>query len=478
MTTAEILAACRRGDRGAEETLFHQYFSRLIGLARRRLPRGLGRRVDPEDVVLSAYRSFFVGLREGSGFASTETAADLWALLVTITRRKITKQARRHLAQRRSVKLETAEASPEVTDPGDPAEAAAILADEIDQLVATLGETDRQILVQLLEGVDSTEIARERGCSERTVRRSRERIDQAIALRREAHRQGNFLARPPSANRLETTGLTPTHRETDILLEQLVGKGGSAKVYRALDRTSGETVAVKFLRKDRWCDPRAVAALLREYQILRDLRHPGIVAIRGWGTTCAGAFFLVLEWVDGETLEAWHRRNPPLTEMLAAAASIAEALIEAHQRGILHGDLSPANILRNQDGRILLADFGFARWSDRRDDPRLRGGTSGFVAPEVLGSSFAENSPRQDVYGFSALLFWLLTGAALPGATSGSIDDEECRRRDAIRSSCGNRISEVLQQLILAGLARDPDQRPVGIGPYQDALRQELTRTI
>ena len=70
-TTAEILAACHQGHPGAAEDLFHQYFSRLIDLARRRLPRRLSRRIDAEDVVLSAYRSFFVRLRGDSAFPAT-----------------------------------------------------------------------------------------------------------------------------------------------------------------------------------------------------------------------------------------------------------------------------------------------------------------------------------------------------------------------------------------------------------------------
>lgn len=476
MTTAEILAACRRGDRRAEETLFHQYFSRLLGLTRRRLPPGLGRRVDPEDVVLSAYRSFFVGLRGEAGFAATETPEDLWALLCTITRRKIAKQARRHHARRRAVGQEHT-LGPEIADAiedGEAPEAAAILADELEQLVALLGKTDREILMRLLEGATSAEIAEERGCSERTVRRSRERIDQAIASRRDASSRRSRFFSPGSTGSSETAGLTPTHREADILLQELAGEGSFAKVYRALDRSFGKTAAVKFLRKDRWTDPRAVAALLREYQILQELRHPGIVAVHGWGTTRAGAVFLVLEWIDGETIETWVREPRSLKEILATATHVAEALIEAHHQRILHGDLSPANILRETSGQTLLTDFGFAHWSSEPDRPGLRGGTPGYLAPEVLDREAFPSDRRQDVYGFSALLLGLLGGK-----TSSACGDKPLRveqQIDQLRRTRGHELSPDLLELIGSGLESEPAARPAEIEPYLDALTRQLSR--
>lgn len=476
MTTTEILAACRRGDRQAEETLFHQYFSRLLGLTRRRLPPGLGRRVDPEDVVLSAYRSFFVGLRGEAGFTATETPEDLWALLCTITRRKMAKQAKRHHAGRRAVGQESslAQEFPDAIDDGEAPETAAILADEVEQLVATLGKTDRETLMRLLEGATSADIALERGCSERTVRRSRERIDEAIASRRDANLQRSRLFSPGSTGSSETAGLTQTHQETDILLQELAGEGSFAKVYRALDRISGETVAVKFLRKDRWSDHRAVAALLREYQILKELRHPGIVAVRGWGTTRAAAVFLVLEWIDGETVETWIRETRALKEILAAAAQVAGALITANHRGILHGDLSPANILHENSGRTRLTDFGFARWSSQPDLRHLHGGTDGYLPPEILRPEPFPVGPRQDVYGFSALLLRLLSSGTLPAR-----GDKRTRAHQQIEELgqlYGGELSSELLRLISSGLETEPAARPPGIEAYLDVLNQELAR--
>lgn len=227
--------------------------------------------------MLSAYRSFFIRLRDHSAFPATETAEDLWALLVTITRRKIAKQSRRHWAGRRSVAREIPDAVPlEPVASEAPAEAAAVLEEEVEQLLASLRPTDREILIRLLQGRNSAEIAAELNCAERTVRRARQRIDDAISSRRAAE------SLPRAAVRgLSDPDLVPTHRQTDLLLQQMAGEGSFAKVYRALDRTNGETVAVKFLKKDQWSDRRAVTALIREHEVLRRLDHPGIVGVCG-----------------------------------------------------------------------------------------------------------------------------------------------------------------------------------------------------
>lgn len=458
-TTAEILVACRQGHPGAAETLFRQHFSKLVDLARRRLSRRLSRRIDAEDVVLSAYRSFFVRLREDSGFAATETAEDLWALLATITRRKIAKQSRRHWAGRRSVARESpGTAAMEPVAPGAPAEAVALLEDEVEQLLACLRPNDQEVLVRLLQGRDSAEIAAELNCAERTVRRARKRIDDAIASRRTAE------SLPRAVLELFDSKLTPTHRQTDLLLQQMCGEGSFSKVYRALDRTTGDTVAVKFLKKDQWSDRRALAALVQEHEILRQLRHPGIVGVRGWGVTPAGAAFLVLEWIDGATLTDWHHERHWLTETLSIARQIAEALAAAHASGIVHGDLSPANLLRTRNGRILLADFGFARWSRHPPHSRSAGGTPGFLAPELLTGLHDPASPATDAYGFGALLHFLLTGTAPASGQSTTVS--AAKLLEDIGESATARDSAAAQQLaelISRCLAARPEERPIDL---------------
>ncbi|WP_165249425.1 sigma-70 family RNA polymerase sigma factor [Paludisphaera soli] len=185
-TSLDMLERFRVGDERAADALFARYFERLAALARSRLSARLARRTDPEDVALSAYRSFFEGAREGRFVLGR--GGDLWRLLATIARRKILKQARRDRAARRSIDLETpldphAEAA--IADGrGDPTpEEAAALADELERVFALLDPFGRRVLELRLQGLTIEEIAEAAGRSERTVRRSLAQVRELLAGR-------------------------------------------------------------------------------------------------------------------------------------------------------------------------------------------------------------------------------------------------------------------------------------------------------
>ncbi|MEK6236675.1 MAG: ECF-type sigma factor [Planctomycetales bacterium] len=170
--SAELLARYQGGDESAAEEIFLRYVDRLTLLARSRLSAKLAQRVDPEDVVLSAYRSFFLRARDGA--FSLERSGDLWRLLVAVTLRKVFRQAERHQAEKRSVHRETSLES--LHDPSrlarepSPHEAA-VLAEEFERLTAGLSELERRILEMRLRGHSVDEIAADAKRTERTVRR-------------------------------------------------------------------------------------------------------------------------------------------------------------------------------------------------------------------------------------------------------------------------------------------------------------------
>lgn len=185
-TSLLLLERYRDGDEPAAEALFARYFERLAALARVRLSARLARRVDPEDVVLSAYRSFFIGAREGRYALSR--GGDLWRLLASITCHKLLKRARREGAARRSVDVEVSLDSVAegriVEHGGDPTpEDAAALADELERIFALLDPLGRRVLELRLQGLLVSEIAEDAGCSERSVRRALDRIRGLLADR-------------------------------------------------------------------------------------------------------------------------------------------------------------------------------------------------------------------------------------------------------------------------------------------------------
>lgn len=190
-TSAELLARYGQGDERSAEELFHRYVERLTLLARARLSPRLAGRVDPEDIVLSAWRSFFIGARAGR--FSLRRSGDLWRLLVSITMHKLYRQVRRHTADRRSVGSEQSidsamdewamdEWLPYASVEPGPEEAVA-LADELEAVMAQLDGFGRRVLELRLQGEQLAAIAAATERSERTVRRSLAAIRELLAER-------------------------------------------------------------------------------------------------------------------------------------------------------------------------------------------------------------------------------------------------------------------------------------------------------
>jgi RNA polymerase sigma factor (sigma-70 family) len=183
-TSLVLLERFRAGDDLAAAELFDRYFQRLTALARSRLSPRLAQRTDPEDIVLSVYRSFFVDARAGR--YSLNRGGDLWRLLAAITRHKLLRQARHQGADRRSVELEVPldrvdEGRLRGRQPDPTPEDALALADELEQVLSQLDPFGRRVLELRLQGLQISEIAEDTCHSERSVRRSLARIRGLLA---------------------------------------------------------------------------------------------------------------------------------------------------------------------------------------------------------------------------------------------------------------------------------------------------------
>ena len=144
------------------------------------------------------------------------------------------------------------------------------------------------------------------------------------------------------------------------IIEKL-GRGGMGEVYLAEDLRLSRKVAIKFLPADVATDERARQRLLREAKTAATLDHPNICAIYEVGEDNSHSF-IVLQYIEGETLAArLKRQRPELREALAIAAQVAEALSEAHARGIIHRDIKPENIMLTSRGQVKVLDFGLAK---------------------------------------------------------------------------------------------------------------------
>jgi serine/threonine-protein kinase len=205
-----------------------------------------------------------------------------------------------------------------------------------------------------------------------------------------------------------------------------LGAGGMGEVDRAKDTKLGRDVALKILPASFTNDPERVARFRREAQVLASLNHPHIAQIHGLEEV-NGTQFLVLELVDGESLDKRIARGPiPVDEALTIAKQIAEALEAAHEKGIIHRDLKPANIALTKDGQVKVLDFGLAKAVEATSGPldamnsptitspaMMTGvgvilGTAAYMSPEQATGQAVDK--QSDVWAFGCVLYELFAG--------------------------------------------------------------------
>ncbi|MDB5385932.1 MAG: pknB 20 [Planctomycetaceae bacterium] len=424
--------------RWTHSVFFRTHAPRLEALIRGRLSHRFQMRFDADDIVQSAFRSFF--FRQNpvpvvSDMSLSELQGDLWPLLAEIAVRKLSQQVRRHSAQRRNVAADVG-GEHDVPSQGVGPDEAASLSEVIELAQNSLDEPSRQAFSMRLEGFEILEIAERLEISERTVRRcltSAKQILQRLLQVEPVPTIGNTI--DSGSNSL------PTHlRFEDYRLHQWIGDGAIGNVYRATEKSTGRTVAVKFLKKAFRSHHQAVASFRHEVQIVAQLNHPGIIRIMGLGQaehsgqrkqvssqpsgfTAQDGNFLVMDWAPGGDLGRYTAgQRPSLSSIRRWALELADALQHAHQRGVVHCDLKPSNVLMSSAGRLLLSDFGLARQQIGWTVPGVaQGGTPAFIAPELIDPYWGPVGPWTDVFGLGAIIFNLLSGRPL--FEGGSLDE-------------------------------------------------------
>ena len=249
-----------------------------------------------------------------------------------------------------------------------------------------------------------------------------------------------------------------------------IGAGGMGEVYRARDSRLDRTVAIKVLPANLAGNADLRKRLEREARAVSSLSHPHISTLHDVGRE-NGLDFLVMEYLEGETLAARLAKGPlEAREVLRRGVQIADALDHAHRKGVLHRDLKPANIMMTKTG-IKLLDFGLAKIEGR---PALgdetvaisaslteKGavlGTFQYMSPEQLEGQ--ESDARSDIFAFGAVLYEMITGKrAFEGKTRASVIAVVMGRDPPPVSSIQPTAPPALDRVIQRCLAKDPDRR-------------------
>lgn len=198
-------------------------------------------------------------------------------------------------------------------------------------------------------------------------------------------------------------------------IDARIGSGGMATVYAATHR-NGRRVAIKMLHTPLSRDEATRARFLREGYVANAVGHPGVVHVTDDGVTEDGAAFLVLDLLEGDTVEEHRNRGGgamSVDEVLDMADQALDALGAAHEKGIVHRDLKPENVFLCTSGDVKLLDFGLAQMKSTQSESTKTGvtiGTPAFMSPEQARRTREGVDARSDVWGFGATMFTALTG--------------------------------------------------------------------
>ncbi len=293
---------------------------------------------------------------------------------------------------------------------------------------------------------------------------------------------------------------TPTNRIVsessfeinDYELGALIGQGGMGAVYRAHHKAIDKTIAVKFLHKALAQDPVNVQRFRQEVKAASLLTHPNLIAVYDSGIAEDGTPYLVMDHVDGETLDVVLRREGFInTEyFLELFIQIAEALVHAHTKGVVHRDLKPSNIMlvkKDDQELVKVLDFGIARVLQRDEETTSAQltttgavlGSPVYMSPEqCLSKSIDE---RSDVYSLGAVMYHALTGQP-PFVGDGPVElivkhvHDKARAPSKLRPDL--KLPLELEDLVMKALEKSPDKRQQSIHEILDQLLAIRDRSL
>jgi serine/threonine protein kinase len=267
-------------------------------------------------------------------------------------------------------------------------------------------------------------------------------------------------------------------------LDRLVARGGMGAVYAGTHTELERPVAIKLLLPDFNTDPKAFERFRREARAAARIKHPNIADVYDYGDSSEGEAYIVMELVEGQTLQERLKSvgQLPFTEAIKLSRQIADGMEAAHLSGVVHRDLKPSNIIlaRDHDGNICvkLIDFGIAKITEQitDNDSTLTAtgtlvGTPRYMSPEqCLGKELDE---RSDIYSFGIILYEMLAGQAPFDATSAvAIAMQHLQEPPSPLEEHRQNVPPLLTNLILDTLSVEPSARPQSAVELKDRLSE------
>ncbi|MBI2425916.1 MAG: serine/threonine protein kinase [Candidatus Hydrogenedentes bacterium] len=263
-------------------------------------------------------------------------------------------------------------------------------------------------------------------------------------------------------------------------IETLIGRGAMGSVYLAKDTDLGRKVALKVLLGSLARNPDQIARFQQEARSAAPLQHPNIVAIYDTGIR-QGVPFIAMEYVEGEPLDRFLRRNGCIDwrNALHIARQVAKALDCAHQAGIVHRDVKPANILIDKNGHVRLTDFGIAKAYENQTGHTDHGqllGTPKYMSPEQCQEG-AKISPASDLYSLGVTLFEMISGK-LPFEASSNvalikrITNDEAPRLNKVMRGIPDDVARVTAHLMERNASARPESASVVVLAFSRLLQE------
>lgn len=259
-----------------------------------------------------------------------------------------------------------------------------------------------------------------------------------------------------------------------------IGEGGMGAVFKGIDLMLEREVAIKMLRPELASQPQVVERFRSEAVTLARLNHPNIATLYSF-LRQGEDFFMVMEFVRGETLDSLIRRSGAMSydRAITLLCQALEGIDHAHRMGIIHRDIKPANMMLTETGTLKVMDFGIARvlGTSRMTKQGNIVGTIEYMSPEQVRGQ--ETDARSDIYSLGILLYEMLTGR-VPFSSDSEYDLMKMQIEDAPPPPrvFSNQIPPAVEQAIMRSLAKQPEARFQGAGEFRNSLLSAIGAVI